>query len=59
MYRNLICGVDEKIPLKDGSLVTSINFDNAATTPPLKTVLQEIIPPASPREEVYVQGNYL
>lgn len=43
MYRNLICGVDEKIPLKDGSLVTPINFDNAATTPPLKTVLQEII----------------
>ncbi|MBC8062190.1 MAG: aminotransferase class V-fold PLP-dependent enzyme [Clostridiaceae bacterium] len=43
MYRNLICGVDEKIPLKDGSLITSINFDNAATTPPLKTVLQEIM----------------
>ena len=43
MYRNLICGVDEKIPLKDGSLVTAINFDNAATTPPLKAVLQEII----------------
>jgi len=43
MYRNLICGVDEKIPLKDGSLVTPINFDNAATTPPLNTVLQEII----------------
>ncbi len=43
MYRNLVCGVDEKVPLRDTSMVTSINFDNAATTPPLKTVIQELL----------------
>lgn len=41
-YRHLFVGVDAQIPLSDGTLVTAINFDNAATTPPLHTVLQEI-----------------
>ncbi len=42
-YKNLIVGVDTKIPLANGKLVTAINFDNGATTPPFKSVLQEII----------------
>lgn len=43
MYRNLVCGVEKKVPLIDGSYTTYINFDNAATTPPFKSVLQEIL----------------
>lgn len=42
-YRKLVIGVDMKIPLYDGSYITSINFDNAATTPPFQSVLNEII----------------
>ncbi|KXG73876.1 aminotransferase class V-fold PLP-dependent enzyme [Thermotalea metallivorans] len=42
-FRNLVVGVNTKIPLINGSYVTAINFDNAATTPPFVSVLQEII----------------
>lgn len=42
-YRDMIAGVDELIPDKNGDLVTAINFDNAATTPAFKPVLEEII----------------
>lgn len=41
-YRNLIVGLDTKIPLSNGSLSVPINFDNAATTPPLKSVMKSI-----------------
>lgn len=41
-FRSLIVGADMKIPLENGNFVTAINFDNAATTPPLISVLQEI-----------------
>lgn len=33
--RNLFPGLENKVPLKNGHKVTGINFDNAATTPPL------------------------
>jgi len=42
-YRELIVGVDTKIPLPNGQLVPSINFDNAATTPPFSSVLQSVV----------------
>lgn len=42
-YRELIVGADTKIPLSNGQMVTSINFDNAATTPPFSTVLQSVV----------------
>ncbi|HWR61684.1 MAG TPA: aminotransferase class V-fold PLP-dependent enzyme [Clostridia bacterium] len=42
-YRELIVGAETKIPLSDGRLVTSINFDNAATTPPFSSVLQSVV----------------
>jgi len=42
-FRSLIVGVDTKIPLPNGNWVTSINLDNAATTPPFVHVLNEII----------------
>ncbi|MCY6485291.1 aminotransferase class V-fold PLP-dependent enzyme [Clostridium aestuarii] len=42
-YRNLISGINVKVPLMDGSYCTAINFDNAATTPPFHSVIQQII----------------
>jgi selenocysteine lyase/cysteine desulfurase len=42
-YRDMIAGVNEKIPDKNGELVTAINFDNAATTPAFKSVLADIV----------------
>jgi len=42
-YRDLILGVNNKVPLISGKSVTAINFDNAATTPPFKSVIQDII----------------
>lgn len=41
--RNLVVGVDVKVPTINGEKVTYINFDNAATTPPFKKVLNDII----------------
>lgn len=41
-FRSLIIGVDTRIPLINGRLVKAINFDNAATTPPLTSVMEEI-----------------
>jgi selenocysteine lyase/cysteine desulfurase len=40
--RKLIIGAEQKVPLSDGKEVTAINFDNAATTPVLYSVLKEI-----------------
>ncbi|SNS67032.1 Selenocysteine lyase/Cysteine desulfurase [Anaerovirgula multivorans] len=42
-YRKLIAGIDTKVPLSNSRYSTAINFDNAATTPPLLPVLEEII----------------
>ncbi|MFZ5969600.1 MAG: aminotransferase class V-fold PLP-dependent enzyme [Bacillota bacterium] len=41
--RSLVVGVDIQIPLINGKMVTAINFDNAATTPPLHSVMQEVM----------------
>jgi Selenocysteine lyase len=41
-YRPLVAGVDTKIPLSNGQYVTAINFDNAASTPPFVSVMEEI-----------------
>src|SRR5579862_350635 len=40
--RELIVGVDKKVPLLNGAEATYINFDNAASTPMLKPVLDTI-----------------
>jgi cysteine desulfurase/selenocysteine lyase len=42
-YRHLVVGVDTKIPLYNGQLATAINFDNAASTPPFVSVMEEIV----------------
>lgn len=41
-YRDLFDGIDDKIKLSNGAYTTPINFDNGATTPPLKSVTQII-----------------
>ena len=41
-YKDLIVGADTRIPLSDGQMAASINFDNAATTPPFASVIQAI-----------------
>lgn len=41
-FKNLIIGVDSKVPLISGNVARGINFDNAATTPPFKGVMEEI-----------------
>lgn len=42
-FRDLILGADTKIPLSDQTYTRAINFDNAATTPPFKYVMDEIV----------------
>nr|WP_298836622.1 aminotransferase class V-fold PLP-dependent enzyme [uncultured Clostridium sp.] len=39
----MILGINKKVPLISGKMVTAINFDNAATTPPFKSVMDDII----------------
>lgn len=41
-FRDLVVGVNTKIPLSNGQCITGINFDNGATTPPLYSVMEEI-----------------
>lgn len=41
-FRQAVVGAEMKVPLRDGRMVTAINFDNAATTPPLKAVMKAI-----------------
>ena len=41
-YQDLVVGVDTQVALKNGKKIRGINFDNAATTPPLKSVIDEI-----------------
>ena len=40
--RDRIVGIDRQVPLLDGSLVTYVNLDNAASTPALKDVAQAV-----------------
>lgn len=41
-YQEYVEGVDTLVRLKSGKKIKGINFDNAATTPPLKSVIEEI-----------------
>lgn len=42
-FNNLLMGIDSKVKLLNGESVRNINFDNAATTPPFKEVMDTII----------------
>ncbi|MFW6306857.1 MAG: aminotransferase class V-fold PLP-dependent enzyme, partial [Bacillota bacterium] len=41
-YRKLVVGTETKVPLLNNNLVKYINFDNAATTPPLHCVMEAV-----------------
>jgi selenocysteine lyase/cysteine desulfurase len=41
-FRHRIVGLDREIPLLDGRMVTYVNLDNAATTPPLREVADAV-----------------
>ncbi len=56
--RKLIIGAEQKIPLSVGEYVTAINFDNAATTPVLDSVLKEINRFAPWYSSVHRGGGY-
>jgi Selenocysteine lyase len=43
VFRNFVVGVDTRVPLGNGKLIPSINFDNAATTPPFVSVMKAIM----------------
>lgn len=40
--RDYVIGVDEPMEMADGTMAPIINFDNAATTPPLQPVLEKV-----------------
>ena len=40
--RSEIVGVDQLVPLLDGSQDTYVNLDNAASTPPFKKVQEKV-----------------
>jgi selenocysteine lyase/cysteine desulfurase len=40
--REQVVGLDQSVPVLDGSLVPYVNLDNAATTPPLRPVMDAI-----------------
>ena len=42
-YGELVVGAGATVPLADGRLVPEINFDNAATTPPLRSVIEQLV----------------
>lgn len=42
-FREMVVGVNTRVPLESGEYVTAINFDNAATTPPFCSVMQAIM----------------
>lgn len=41
-FRNLFVGLDTPVPIAQGGSKIGINFDNAATTPPFLSVMEEI-----------------
>lgn len=42
-WRREIVGLDAKVPVKGGRLVPFVNLDNAASTPPLKSVVERVL----------------
>lgn len=42
MYNTLVCGADSNVQLDNNKVVHDINFNNAGTTPPFKSVMKRI-----------------
>ena len=58
MFRDMVAGWDSTTRLENGSEVHYINFDNAATTPPFKSVLNEIMKFAPDYSSVHRGAGY-
>lgn len=58
MNKNLIIGSDSLAKLSNGNTVEYINFDNAATTPPFKSVVDEIVNFAKNYSSVHRGNGY-
>ena len=41
-FRSLVAGLDGEVPLLDGRTVPYVNLDNAASTPPLRAVIEAL-----------------
>jgi selenocysteine lyase/cysteine desulfurase len=57
-YRNLFVGLDTQVPLARGGSTVGINFDNAATTPPFISVMEEIMRFAPQYSSVHRGAGY-
>lgn len=55
---DLIAGANAPVPLANGDMIPSINFDNAATTPPFFSVLKDIMEFAPYYSSVNRGGGY-
>lgn len=42
-YNEILMGINTKVKTFDNKIIRAINFDNAATTPPFKSVIDKII----------------
>ena len=42
-YNKILIGINTKVKTLDNKNIRAINFDNAATTPPFKSVIDKII----------------
>ena len=42
LLRSEFIGLNETVPVRDGRRLVYVNFDNAATTPPLKAVVDAV-----------------
>ena len=58
MFRDMVAGWDSTTRLENGSEVHYINFDNAATTPPFQSVLNEIMEFAPNYSSVHRGAGY-
>lgn len=57
-YRDSIMGVSKLVPIKNEEMVVGINFDNAATTPPFKSVVREVVKFSSWYSSVHRGSGY-
>lgn len=57
-FRNLVVGIDTPVVLRSGKTIKGINFDNAATTPPLIKVIEEINSFAPYYSSIHRGGGY-
>ena len=55
--REFVAGLDEPVELENGTTRPQINFDNAATTPALIPVMDEVNRKLLKLQPAYIRGN--